>query len=75
MKALLSLFCIRYTGGCKKRRRYVLYFAVSLLTESYDLNKTIISNKKQIEDVVSQINIVYKDVKKNEEEFQFISPQ
>ena len=67
IESLLSLFCIRYSPGCKKRRRYLLYCAISLLTESCDLSQEIVSNKKIIEDVVNKINIVYRDVKKKEE--------
>ena len=67
MEALLSLYCIRYTAGCKKRRRFVLYNAVSLLTESCDLTREIVANKTVISSVINRIDTVYKDVKKNEE--------
>ena len=36
VRALLELFTLRYTHGCKKKRRYMMYFAVSLLTEQVD---------------------------------------
>ena len=66
LDSLLVLYCIRYTSGCKKRRRFVLYFAVSLLTESYDKKREIISDKNAIDKIVKGVDIVYKDVKKNE---------
>ena len=67
MQALLTLYCVRYTPGSKKRRRFVLYFGVSLLTETYDTRKEIVSDKRLVDKVVKGIDIVYKDVKKNED--------
>ena len=67
IQALLTLYCVRYTSGSKKRRRFVLYFGVSLLTETYDPNRVIVSNKDLVDKVVKGIDVVYKDVKKNEE--------
>lgn len=70
MNALLDIFCIKYTSGVKKRRRYLIYFAISILTEPYDLNIPTINKKNIIENIVKKIDVVYKDVKKNE-----ISPE
>lgn len=65
--SLLSLFCIRYTSGSKRKRRFIIYFGVSLLTESYDAQREIVSNKELVDKVVKGVDVVYKDVKKNEE--------
>ena len=40
---------------------------ISLLTETIDLNISIIKNKDQIDLIVKKIEGVYKDVKKHEE--------
>tara|TARA_Y100000389_G_scaffold205118_1_gene263462 strand:- start:1248 stop:2309 length:1062 start_codon:yes stop_codon:yes gene_type:complete len=66
LEALIKIFSIKYTPGVKRRRKYILYFAVSLLTESTDLSVDIVSNKNHIDKVMKNINIVYKEVKKNE---------
>jgi hypothetical protein len=68
--ALLEVFSIKYTSGVKKRRRFIIYFAIALLTEQVDFNIDIINNKSEIDAIVKKIGIVYKDVKKNE-----ITPQ
>ena len=34
--SLINLFCIRYQLGCKRKRKYILYFAIALLTEPYE---------------------------------------
>ena len=63
----LNIFCIKYTPAVKKRRRFLMYFAVGLLTEEVNYNIDIISNKKEIDAIVSKINVVYKQIKHNEE--------
>jgi hypothetical protein len=66
--ALLSIFCIKFTSGVKRRRRFIMYFAISLLADPVDftIEMLTLAQKKQVEKVVEKINIVYKDVKKNE---------
>ena len=66
VNALLEIFCIKYSSGVKKRRRFVIYFAIALLTEPVDFKIEMINNKKEIDIVVNKIGVVYKDVKKNE---------
>jgi hypothetical protein len=64
--ALLDLFSIKYTSGMKKKRRFLIYFAINLLTEQADLKIDIMGNKAQIDSIMQKIGLVYKDVKKNE---------
>lgn len=64
--ALLTIFCIKYSPSIKKKRRYIIYFAISLLTEEYSNNVSIITDKNKINSVVNKINIIYNEVKKNE---------
>jgi len=66
MMSLLNLFCIKYTTGACKRRRYLLYFAVGLLTDVVPTNVDILSDKATLQTVVNQIDSVYKLIKKNE---------
>ena len=69
LQSLLQLFCIKYTTGSSKKRRYLLYFAVGLLTETVQENIELISieNKKMVSVVTEQIDKIYKQIKKNEE--------
>lgn len=66
MKSIFELYCIKYTNGVKRKRKYLLYFAVSLITEKYDKKTPIIKDGKLIENIVSKINIIYKHIKTNE---------
>jgi hypothetical protein len=68
MDSLLNLFCIKYTTACCKRRRYMLYFAVGLLTDSVPSTVEIISkdHKPVLISVLEQISVIYKQIKKNE---------
>ena len=67
MNSIMSVFCIKYTTGACKKRRYLLYFAVALLTEPVPTAIEIVTKKDIIQNVMEQINQVYKQIKKNEE--------
>jgi hypothetical protein len=67
MDALLTLFSIKYTTASCKKRRYLLYFAVAILTENVPTDIELTTNKVVIQNVVEKINQVYKQIKKNEE--------
>jgi len=64
-KALLELFNMRYSNGCKRRRRHLIYFAIALLCESFDHKLPIVSDDDMVKTVVSNISSVYKQVKHN----------
>ena len=66
IKALLDIFCIRWSSGVKKRRRWLIYFAVSLITEKLNTNISLFGNKEQIAYIKDKINVVYRQIKKNE---------
>jgi len=66
MTAILDIFCIKYTTASSKKRRYLLYFAVALLTEPVPTNIDLMTNKPIIQNIVDKINEVYKQIKKQE---------
>uniref|UniRef100_A0A6C0I653 Uncharacterized protein n=1 Tax=viral metagenome TaxID=1070528 RepID=A0A6C0I653_9ZZZZ len=66
MQSILKLYCLRYTDSVKKKRRYLIYFAICLLTEPFVMSQEMVSNKETVENVVKKIDTVYKQVKKNE---------
>jgi len=65
--SLFHLFCIKYTSASSKKRRYLLYFAVSLITDPIPTNVELVTNKTVVQTITSKINIIYKQIKKNEE--------
>jgi hypothetical protein len=67
MNGLYNLFCIKYTTGACKKRRYLLYFAVSLVTEPVPTNIELISSKEIVQMAVENIDDIYKQIKQNEE--------
>lgn len=65
VNALLSLFTLKYTSGCNKKRKYILYFVVSLLCENVTVDDEIIRKTQQeiVTNVLSKIDMVYKQIK------------
>lgn len=66
MKSLVTLFSIKYTTASCKKRRYLLYFAVALITEPVPTNIDMFTEKEVLQSVVEQIDNIYKQIKKNE---------
>jgi len=66
MHSLFNLFCVKYTTSSSKKRRYLIYFAVALLTEPVCYNVPVVSNKEIVQKVVDNINEVYRQIKQNE---------
>lgn len=66
INALINLFTIRYTPAVKKRRIYILYYSVALLTEMINYNQELITNKSTLEMVKQKNNLIFKEIKKNE---------
>lgn len=67
IQSLITIFSIKYTTAASKRRRYLIYFAIALLTEPVPMNIELINNKAMVESVVSKIDDIYSQIKKNEE--------
>jgi hypothetical protein len=68
MESLLFLFTLKYSSGCVKRRKFILYVAVSLLTENVRLKEEILKDcdEYKLAIVLSKINVVYRQIKGNE---------
>ncbi len=67
--ALLNLFCLKYTSGCHKKRKNLMYLAISVLCESFTCEKEIIRHSQidLVNRIKQNINFVYGQIKKNEE--------
>ena len=65
-KSLIEVFTIKYNSACKKKRRFLIYSAILLITEISNFQIPIISDEKKVEAVKKNIDVIYKQVKKNE---------
>lgn len=66
MQSILKLFSIKYTTAASKKRRYLLYFAIAILTEPVPVNVELTTRKDIIEIVTNRIDDIYRQIKKNE---------
>ena len=69
IKSLLNIFCLKYNGTCCRKRKYILYFVVSLLTENVNLKDEILreGQKEMVSLVVERVDNIYKQIKQQEE--------
>jgi hypothetical protein len=69
LKSIFNLFCIKYSTGSTKKRRYLLYYAVSLLMEPISNTVEIISNETKVilASALSQIDMIYLQIKQSEQ--------
>ena len=67
LTALLGLFTMKYTTAVSKKRRNILYTAVSMITEHVSRDIELLKEKETLKIVVDNINTIYKEIKKNEE--------
>ena len=64
IESINDLFCVKYQPGCKKRRKYMIYFIISLLTEPFDTKIPLIKNEEHIKKITTKIDMIYKIIKK-----------
>lgn len=69
MNSILSLFCLKYATGCHKKRKNLMYLAISILCEHFSTEKEIIrhSQLELVNRIKQNIHFVYGQIKKNEE--------
>lgn len=67
INSLFTLFCMKYNTSFKKKRKYIIYFAFTLLIEPVNFDQVIIKDKELINKFISNIDVIYRQIKKNEE--------
>jgi len=69
LMSLKELFTAKYTAGTSKKRKYLLYFGVEIITEPYSIDTELFTThtKSVLVNVTNKIDNIYKQIKKNEE--------
>jgi hypothetical protein len=62
----LKIFSLKYSSNCHKKRKLLLYFIISILTQNIVLENEIIKDKTKIASITNKINTIYKQIKQNE---------
>ena len=68
INSLLNLFTLKYTICCNKKRKYILYFVISLLCEHVNVDEEIIREKQKeiVTSILKNLDSIYKQIKMNE---------
>jgi hypothetical protein len=66
--SLMNLFCIQYKPSICERRKQILFFALSVITENVDFTVDIITAKykDKVAEILEQIDKYYCELKRNE---------
>ena len=63
--ALASLFCLRFTIGARRKRKHLLYYAISILCSNSSFQENIIQCSN-IDEIVNNSHKLFKKIKSNE---------
>ena len=63
INSLVEMFSIRYSFSSKHRNKFIIYFAISLLTEQYNMDVAINNDIDSLQTNIHNINIMYNKFK------------
>jgi hypothetical protein len=68
INACLKIFTLQYVNAINKKRKYILYFVVSLLCENSLQESYILKDhqKTKLTNVLTNLDLIYEQIKKNE---------
>lgn len=66
IESAMRIFCIAYTPAANKKRKFLIYYAITLCCETVALDIPLADNKPCVEAILSKIENTYKEIKKNE---------
>jgi len=67
--SLLNLFCLKYSQGIYRKRKFIIYFVVSILVENINVSSCdeLTKDKEFTSNIIKKIDSIYKQIKQNEE--------
>lgn len=66
LESLFYIFSSDYTSALCKKRRFLLYFAVNIITQPVNMAIEIISDKEVVSRVIERINTIYDQIMENQ---------
>jgi len=64
IQSLLNMFCASYS--VPRKRKYMIYIAVSILTETIDYEQALLNEKQIVESVIANVNDIYLRIKNSQ---------
>jgi hypothetical protein len=66
INALLNIYCLKFTTSIINKRKFIIYFAISIITDNIDTNIKICSDENMSLFYIKNIDLIYNSIKKNE---------
>lgn len=66
LETIMQLFSVRYRDTFNKKRRYLMYFAINMVTEQINESIPMLNKQEHVTMVANKIDDVYKQIKVNE---------
>ena len=60
------IYCFNFGTGCVAKRKSIIYFSISLLTEQFSTSEPIIGDKNKLSNIIENIDHIYTQIKQNE---------
>ena len=66
MENLFDLFTFKYGIRSWYQKRYIVYFAISIVVDKIDFAIPLAKDIKSVDNIVKQLDTMFKEIKKNE---------
>lgn len=66
LESLKGIFSLRYSSGTLRKRKYIFYFAIYLLTDPISNTIPLVENIEKVKQYCDNIHCLYREIKKNE---------
>ena len=63
---LFELFTFKYTTKSWSHKRYIIYYAISLVVDKVDFSIPLVKDSKSVDNITKQLDLMFIEIKKNE---------
>ncbi len=63
---LFDLFTFKYGTKSWSQKRYIVYYAISLVVDTVDFSIPLVKDSKSVDNIIKQLDLMFIEIKKNE---------